>query len=105
MPPAGQVTAGDVDQLRALTLRVRSSTAHMSAARHPLTGMAHTVEQAIGGTATGKDRAFVDLLTSTAEALSRAVSECLNAAAALDRASMAAAQQLQAQQQEARRRV
>jgi len=102
--PSGEITAQDVQAIRALCFDVRTTSMQVDDAMAPINGLIGRVEQLIGGTASGKDREFVERLQQARRALTEAQRATSDGAGSLARAERHAELLLREQQERDRQR-
>ncbi len=98
MPALGGVTRQDVDELSQLARDLRRISGVMGQAVRPMDRLVSAVQAQIGGTATGQDKAFIELLVNARQEFQGAVSGCLNASAGATQAASQAADELREQE-------
>ena len=81
----------DVEELSSLAQELRRAVGSMRAETTGVDRLISGVNQAIGGTATGKDQEFLEFLNGAVSGIRSAVSSCEHAASCVARAAAAAA--------------
>lgn len=105
MSADGPVSRDDVAMLQALASRIRTAAGQMHAAAAPLDGLSGHVSHLIGGTASGRDRDFTEMLLDARASIAAAIADCAEASGGVTRAAIHAQAQLATQEREASRRV
>lgn len=97
------ISRRDVDELTHLAQELRRTAGAMTSETGVINNLVAGVDRTIAGTATGKDREFLQFLNGAAQGVKSAIAACEDAALALTNAAGEAAEEVRKQERQERK--